>query len=410
VGPLYRDVEMPLVRVLADMEWEGVRVDVPRLEGMSKDLGDRASVLERSICEAAGLAFNLNSPRQLGEVLFEKLQIQGAKRIRKTQTGWATDERTLSDFADHEIVRRVLEYRGLTKLRSTYTEALVRLVNPATGRVHTSYSQTNAVTGRLASSDPNLQNIPIRTAEGREIRRAFVPRAEGWSLLSADYSQIELRILAHLSGDQNLLDAFTAKEDIHRNTAARVFGVVPALVTPELRSRAKAINFGIVYGMGAARLAEDTGLSRKEAQEFIDAYFRAYPAVRGWLDQVRVAARASGEVKTLLGRRRSLRELYQSPEARVQAQADNVAVNTPVQGSAADVIKVAMIAIHSELAEKGLLTKMILQVHDELVFDVAPGELDAAKELVRRRMEGAIPLRVPLAVEMGAGPDWLSAH
>lgn len=410
VGALYRDVEMPLVRVLADMEWEGVRVNVPLLEGMTKDLAERASVLEREICECAGVAFNVNSPKQLGEVLFERMKIQGTKRIRRTKTGWATDEQTLADCSSHAIVGKLLEYRQLTKLRSTYTEALVRLVNPDTGRVHTSYSQTGAVTGRLASSDPNLQNIPIRTAEGREIRRAFVPRAERWSLLSADYSQIELRILAHLSGDEQLVSAFASGEDIHRRTAARVFGVAPELVTPELRSRAKAINFGIIYGMGATRLAQETGLSRKEAQEFIDAYFRAYPAVRAWLDGVRRDARETGEVRTLLGRRRSLREMFESPEPRVQAAADNVAVNTPVQGSAADIIKMAMIAIHRDLAERGLASRMILQVHDELVFDVAPDELDAVKRLVRERMEGAVDLRVPLVVEMGAGPDWLSAH
>ncbi|MCE9634584.1 MAG: DNA polymerase I [Planctomycetes bacterium] len=410
VGGLFRDVEMPLVRVLADMEWEGVRVDVALLDRMSKDLGERAAALERVVCEVAGSAFNLNSPRQLGEVLFEKLKIQGAKRVKQTKTGWSTDEGTLSQFSDHEIVRKLLEYRQLTKLRGTYTEALVRLVNPDTGRVHTSYSQTGAITGRLASSDPNLQNIPIRTAEGREIRRAFIPRADGWTIVSADYSQIELRILAHLSGDADLCAAFAAGEDIHRNTAARVFGVAPAFVTPELRSRAKAINFGIVYGMGAVRLGQDTGLSRKEAQEFIDAYFRAYPAVRGWLDRTRDEARVAGEVSTLLGRRRSLREMYESQEMRVQAQADNVAVNTPVQGSAADIIKVAMIAIHRDLRERGFASKMILQVHDELVFDVAPGELDAMKTLIRERMEGAVSLRVPLHIEMGSGPDWLSAH
>jgi DNA polymerase-1 len=410
VGPLFRDVEMPLLSVLADMEWEGVRVDVPRLESMSADLATRASALEREVCEAAGVAFNLNSTRQLGEVLFEKLRIQGARKIRKTQTGWSTDEKTLAEFEDQPIVRKLLEYRGLTKLRSTYTEALVRLVNPETGRVHTSYSQIGAVTGRLASSDPNLQNIPIRTAEGREIRRAFVPRAEGWTLVSADYSQIELRILAHLSGDEGLISAFAAKEDIHRRTASRVFGVVPELVTPELRSRAKAINFGIVYGMGANRLAQDTKMTRKEAQEFIDAYFRAYPAVGAWLERTRREAREKGEVRTLLGRRRSLRDAFESPEPRMQAQAENMAVNTPVQGSAADIIKLAMIALHREIAERGLASRMILQVHDELVFDVAPGELDTMKEVVRRRMEGAVSLRVPLDVELGAGPDWLSAH
>ncbi|MCG3133237.1 MAG: DNA polymerase I [Planctomycetes bacterium] len=409
VERLFRDVEMPLLAVLGAMEWEGVRVDVPFLEKMSVSLAARTSALEREICEAAGQAFNLNSPKQLGDVLFERLRIQGARKIRKTQTGWATDERTLSEFMDHDVVRKLLSYRGLTKLRSTYTEALVRLVHPGDGRVHTSYSQVGAITGRLASSDPNLQNIPVRTEEGREIRRAFVPRADGWTLLSADYSQIELRVLAHLSRDPDLIAAFRSGEDIHRRTAARVFGMAPQFVTPEIRSRAKAINFGIIYGMGATRLAQDTGLTRKEAQEFIDAYFRAYPAVSAWLEGTRASARATGEVRTLLGRRRSLREMFESPEMRVQAQAENVAVNTPVQGSAADIIKLAMIAIDREIRERGLASRMILQVHDELVFDVAPGELDAMKTLVRARMEGAWPMEVPLSVDMGAGPTWLDA-
>ncbi len=412
VGALFRDVEMPLMTVLAGMEWEGVRIDVVQLEAMSKSLAERSSQLEREVCELAGVAFNLNSPAQLGEVLFERLQIQGARKIRKTRggTAWATDEDTLSDFAAHPIVTKLLLFRQLTKLRSTYTESLVRLVNPETGRVHTSYSQVGAVTGRLASSDPNLQNIPIRTAEGREIRRAFVPRAAGWELLSADYSQIELRVLAHLTGDEHLCAAFASGEDIHRKTAARVFGMADELITPEFRSRAKAINFGIIYGMGATRLAEQTGLSRKEAQEFIDVYFRAYPAVAAWLEKTRETARTTGEVSTILGRRRSLREMFDSTEARVQAAAGNVAVNTPVQGSAADLIKLAMIAIDREIRERALESRMILQVHDELVFDVAPGEMTVMEELVRRRMEGAYPMRVPLRVEMGHGADWLSAH
>jgi DNA polymerase-1 len=410
VGPLFRDVEMPLMPVLADMEAAGVRVDVERLREMSKSLAERASALEREVCEIAGTAFNLHSPKQLGPVLFEKLKIQGEKRVRATATGYATDEATLAKFAEHPIVKKLLEYRSLTKLKGTYTDSLAEIINPKTGRVHTSYSQVGAVTGRLASSDPNLQNIPIRTVEGREIRRAFVPRAEGWKLLSADYSQIELRILAHLSGDANLSAAFREGADIHRQTAARVFGVMPAMVTPELRGRAKAINFGIVYGMGATRLAEETGMTRKEAVEFIERYFAAYPDVRAYLDRGRVEARARGVVTTLLGRRRSLKDMYESTDPRIVAAADNVAVNTPIQGSAADIIKLAMIRIHAELKKRRLASEMILQVHDELVFDVAPDEVDAMKELVRSRMEGAYEMSVPLVVEMGVGDDWLSAH
>jgi DNA polymerase-1 len=396
--------------VLADMEAAGVRIDVGRLKEMSADLAARASALEREVCEIAGTAFNLNSPKQLGPVLFEKLRIQGDKKVRATQTGYATDEATLAKFQDHPIVQKLLDFRSLTKLRGTYTDALTELVNPRTGRVHTSYSQVGAVTGRLASSDPNLQNIPIRTKEGREIRRAFVPRAEGWQLLSADYSQIELRILAHLSRDANLTAAFKEGADIHRQTAARVFGVMPAMVTPELRGRAKAINFGIVYGMGANRLAEETGMTRKEAIEFIDRYFAAYPGVRDYLDKGRDEARAKGFVTTLLGRKRSLKDMYESTDPRIVAAAENVAVNTPIQGSAADIIKMAMIRIHAEIAKRELASQMILQVHDELVFDVAPGEIGAMKELVKGLMEGAYAMSVPLLVEMGAGDDWLAAH
>ncbi len=410
VGPLFRDVEMPLMPVLADMESAGVRVDVDRLREMSKSLAARASTLEREVCEIAGQAFNLNSPKQLGPVLFEKLRIQGDKKVRATTTGYATDEATLAKFAEHPIVKKLLEYRGVTKLRGTYTEALTELVNPKTGRVHTSYSQVGAVTGRLASSDPNLQNIPIRTAEGREIRRAFVPRAQGWKLLSADYSQIELRILAHLSGDANLTAAFKEGADIHRQTAARVFGVMPAMVTPELRGRAKAINFGIVYGMGANRLAEETGMTRKEAVEFIERYFAAYPDVRKYLDHGRDEARRVGVVTTVLGRRRSLKEMYESSDPRIVAAADNVAVNTPIQGSAADIIKVAMIRIHAEIGRRALASRMILQVHDELVFDVAPDEVETMRTLVKTQMEGAYPMSVPLVVEIGVGDDWLAAH
>ena len=409
VAPLYRDVEMPLMPVLAAMEWEGVRLDVGFLENMSADLAKRTGDLERQVCDLAGTAFNVASPKQLGEVLFGRMGIQGKKRIRKTKTGYATDERTLRQFGDEPIVAKLLEYRSLAKLRSTYTESLPKLVNPATGRVHTSYSQTNAVTGRLASSDPNLQNIPIRTAEGRQVRRAFLPRADGWRLLAADYSQIELRVLAHLSGDDNLREAFVAGDDIHRRTAARIFDVAPEFVTPELRSRAKAINFGIVYGMGATRLAQDTGITRAEATAFIKNYFAAYPQIRAFVEELKERGRSEGEVSTLLGRRRSLADMISSSNARVQAAVDNVAVNTPIQGSAADIIKLAMLSLHRAADERGLASRMILQVHDELVFDVAPGELDTMRELVREHMEGAYELSVPLTVDMADGPNWLEA-
>ena len=410
VGPLFRDVELPLVEVLAAMEWEGVRIDTAMLDELSADLAKQAGALEREICEIAGEAFNVNSPKQLGEVLFDRMQIHGRRHVRKTKTGWATDERTLRNFGDQPIVEKLLRFRSLTKLRGTYTESLPKLVNPHTGRVHTSYSQVAAVTGRLASSDPNLQNIPIRTAEGREIRRAFVPRAEDWELLSADYSQIELRVLAHLSEDAHLCAAFAAGEDIHKQTAARIFGIAAPFVTPEIRSRAKAINFGIVYGMGATRLAEDTGISRKEAVEFIANYFRAYPGVREFVDGLKAQAREQGYVTTLLGRRRPLADMLESSNQRVQAAVDNVAVNTPIQGSAADIIKLAMLKLHRAIAASDLQSRMILQVHDELVFDVAPGEREQIKALVHEHMEGAYELRVPLVVDMGWGADWLTAH
>jgi len=410
VGPLYRDVEMPLVEVLTDMEWEGVRLDSAMLETLSADLEQQAGTLEREICQLAGTVFNVKSPKQLGVVLFESLKIQGRKHVRKTKTGWATDERTLRGFSGNPIVSKLLRHRSLVKLRGTYTEALPKLVNPHTGRVHTSYSQVAAVTGRLASSDPNLQNIPIRTEEGREIRRAFVPRAEGWQLLSADYSQIELRVLAHLSEDKHLCAAFAAGEDIHRQTAARIFGMAAALITTEIRGRAKAINFGIVYGMGATRLAQDTGITRKEATTFIENYFKAYPGVKTFVETLKATAREQGYVTTLLGRRRPLADMLESPNQRVQAAVDNVAVNTPIQGTAADIIKLAMLKMHATLKTSGMASRMILQVHDELIFDVAPGELEPLKELVKREMEGAYPLRVPLLVDMGWGNDWLTAH
>ncbi len=411
VGDLFRDVEMPLLPVLADMEWSGVRIDVDHLATMSTDLLARSEALKAQIWEIAGKEFNVNSPKQLGPILFDELGIQGRKKVRKTRGGdYATDERTLSVFAEAPVVSKLLDYRSLVKLRGTYTEALPKLVNPRTGRLHTSYSQVGAITGRLASSDPNLQNIPIRTEDGRQIRRAFVPRGEGWSLLSSDYSQIELRILAHLSEDKALCAAFERGEDIHTATASRVFGFAPALVTPEVRSRAKAINFGIVYGMGATRLAQDTGMTRKEASAFIEAYFNAYPGVNAYLEKQKGDARANGVVSTLLGRIRDVRGLYESDRPRIQATADNVAVNTPIQGSAADIIKVAMIRLHRRLAADGLQSKMLLQVHDELVFDVAPGELETVSALVKSEMEGAHELRVPLLVDMGHGPDWLTAH
>ena len=359
----------------------------------------------------------MNSTKALGEVLFEKLKIHeaaGVKRPRKTQTGWATDAATLEQhYAEVEIVKRLLEYREVQKLKSTYLDTLPGYVNPRTGRVHCSFSQVVAATGRLASSDPNLQNIPIRSERGRSLRKAFVPRAKddrgSWVLLSADYSQVELRIMAHLSGDVEMTRAFAEGQDIHASTAAKVFNVMPELVTREMRSRAKAINFGLLYGMGPARLARETGLTVVEARQFIERYFHSFPRVRGWIDGVLEGARQKGYVETVLGRKRKFPDIN-SEDARARAFAENAAVNTPVQGSAADVIKRAMIDLEAKLAKSKLSGRMLLQVHDELLLEVPEKELAETQELVRDCMENAVPLSVPLKVDFGHGANWLEAH
>jgi len=409
---LFREVEMPLVPVLQRMEAEGVKVDRERLGELSKRFEKRQFELEKRVHELAGTAFNLNSPKQLGPILFDSLKIQdaaGVKRVGKTKTGYRTDAGTLEQYEGVPIVDALLEYRRVVKLRGTYVDALPGYLHPETGCIHTSFNQAVASTGRLSSSDPNLQNIPIRSEEGREIRRAFVARAPGWELVSADYSQIELRIVAHLAGDPLLAQAFRDGADVHARTAALVFGVAPDAVTPDMRSRAKTINFGILYGMGPARLARQLKISIGDARAFIDAYFEALPGVRGWLDRTLEEARESGEVRTLLGRRRPVPEL-QSQDGRVRAQAQNVAVNTPVQGSAADLIKVAMVRVDRRIAAEGLRARMILQVHDELVFDCPVAELPALEALARQEMEGVWQLDVPLVVDVGHGPDWASAH
>jgi DNA polymerase-1 len=414
---LFRDLEMPLVPVLAAMEERGIRLDTSVLaeiaEGCERDM--KAALAE--IHRLAGSEFNVNSTKALGEVLFEKLKIQdaaGVKRVRRTQTGFATDHATLEEhYGDVPIVQKLLEYREVQKLASTYLEPLPTYVNPKTGRVHCSFSQVSAATGRLASSDPNLQNIPVRTERGRELRRAFVPRAKDdrgeWVLLSADYSQVELRVLAHLCGDPGLVKAFAEDKDIHTETAATVFGIMPGLVTREMRSRAKAINFGLLYGMGPARLARDTGLSVPEARQFIEKYFQSFPKVRGWIDATLEKARTEGYVETLLGRKRRFPELA-SGDSRMRSFAENAAVNTPVQGSAADVIKKAMIVLEEKLEKSKLAGRMLLQVHDELLLEVPEGELEETRELVRDCMMNAVPLRVPLKIDFGHGKNWLEAH
>ena len=422
VGALFHDLEMPLVPVLTAMERRGIRVDTSILEALGAEFEREIAEAVEDIHRLSGEVFNVNSTRTLGAVLFEKLRIQdqaGVRRPKRTKTGWATDFATLSaSYAKVPIVARLLEYREVQKLKGTYLDPLPSYVNPRTGRVHCSFSQVTAATGRLASSDPNLQNIPVRTPRGQRLREAFVPREPDWDaagkprewlLLSADYSQVELRIMAHLSGDEKLAQAFAEGRDIHTATAAVVFQVPEEAVDRLMRSRAKAINFGLLYGMGPQRLARETELSVPEARQFIDRYFASFPRVREWIDATLEGARANGFVETLLGRRRPIPDIASS-DSRARAFAENAAVNTPVQGSAADVIKRAMIDLERRLEGSGLAGELLLQVHDELLLEVPRSELEATGELVRDCMEHAVTLDVPLRVDLGHGRNWLEAH
>jgi DNA polymerase-1 len=407
VRDLFETVEMPLRGLLARMEMTGVHVDVAFLEELSRVYGARIAALEERIYNAVGERFNVNSTPKLREILFDRL---GLAPARRTKTGYSTDVDVLSGLAGtHPVIPLLLEYRQLVKLKSTYVDALPRLVHPATGRVHTSYNQAVATTGRLSSSDPNLQNIPIRTAEGREIRKAFAAGGENWTLLDADYSQIELRILAHLSGDRELIQAFRDDADVHRRTAARILGVAPEAVSGDMRSRAKTVNFGIIYGMGARGLAQALDIDVDEARRFIAEYFRSYPGVKRFIDDTIARARQDKSIDTLLGRARRLPDI-DSTNARARAFSERVAVNTPVQGTAADIIKLAMLAVDRRLRGRTLGARMILQVHDELLFEVPLAELEETTALVRTCMEEAIALDVPLKVDMGAGPNWYEAH
>ena len=411
---LYRELELPLVPVLLDMEWEGISVDSDHLMRLSAELQDRIEDLQERVFERAGHEFNLGSPAQLGKVLFDELEVHRAADInkpRRTPTGqYKTDHEVLVKVAQkHEVPQLVLEWRQLTKLKSTYIDSLPALVQPDSGRVHTTFNQAVAATGRLSSEDPNLQNIPIRTEEGRRVRAAFVPRASSWSLLSADYSQIELRILAHLSEDKALVESFQKGEDIHARTAAIVHGILPNLVTPELRNQAKIVNYGLMYGMGASRLANETGMRPPEAKKFIKSYFRALPGVKDYLDRSLEHARTEKEARTMFGRRRALGDI-DSTNAMQRIAAENMAVNTPIQGAAADIVKRAMLAVHDELARRGLRTRLLLQVHDELVLDVPDDERTEVERLLQDAMVGAAELKVPLEVTMGAGENWLVAH
>ena len=405
LASMLRDLELPLALVLADMETTGVRVDVDFLRRLSVSWETDLVRLTGEIHAAVGREFNINSPRQLGEILFGELKLTPGRKTQKTKA-FSTGVEVLEELAErHPLPRRILEYRELQKLKSTYVDTLPLLVNPETGRVHTSFNQTVAATGRLSSSDPNLQNIPIRTEVGRQIRRAFTA-AEGCQLLSADYSQIELRVLAHLCGDPALIEAFRAGEDVHRRTAAEVFGVLPDLVTDEMRRRAKAVNFGILYGMGPQRLARDQGISLKEAQEFIERYFGRFPRVKEYIDRTVEAAEREGRVRTLFHRLRNLPEL-QGSDRNARQQAIRAAVNTTIQGTAADLIKMAMVVLAGRLLEAGSAARMTLQVHDELVLEVPRAELGDVAALVREVMEQVHPLAVPLVADLHAGENWL---
>lgn len=411
VEKLFYEVENPLVRVLTDMEYEGVKIDETFLKDYSKELYTEAKKCEESVYEQAGVRFNLASPKQLGEVLFDKLQLD--PKAKKTKTGqYATGEDVLLKLAgEHKIVDDILSFRELTKLKSTYVDALPEMINPRTGRVHTSYAQAVAVTGRLSSNNPNLQNIPIRTARGREIRKAFIPREKGRILLSADYSQIELRIVAAISGDPNMCEAFKQRKDIHTATAAKVYGVAESEVTKEMRYKAKSVNFGIIYGQGAFGLAENLGVSRKEAQEIISNYKKEFPYIQKYMDDQINFAKENDFVQTLMGRKRWLRDIH-SANFTVRGFAERNAINSPIQGTAADMIKMAMIKIHQEMKKGNWKSKMILQVHDELVFDAVVEEADELQNLIISCMVSALPLpnEVPVEAEVGRGNNWLEAH
>lgn len=406
---LFYEMEMPLVSVLAEMEEEGVAIDIPHLEAYSKQLAEETAALEIRIKELAGMDFNVDSPKQLGDVLFEHMKI--SSKAKKTKTGqYATSEDILQQHKnDHEIIPCILDYRQMKKLKSTYVDPLPTMKDPIDGRVHTSYMQTITATGRLSSNNPNLQNIPIRSERGKEIRRAFIARSEDFQLMSADYSQIELRIIAALANDTNMIQAFKDKLDIHRATAAKVFHVDLEEVTKDQRSAAKAVNFGIIYGQSAFGLSQNLGISRTEAKQIIDSYFAQYSTIKTYMDKAVKDARENGYVETIMQRRRYLPDIN-SANAVVRGFAERNAVNAPIQGSAADIVKLAMVAVNKAMKEAKVQSKMILQVHDELVFDVHKDEQEIMKALVKEAMENAIQLAVPMEVEMELADNWLDAH
>jgi DNA polymerase-1 len=405
---LFFNIETPLIPVLADMEYTGVKIDTQALNNFAAELRQGITEIEKKIHDAAGVEFNVSSPKQLGEILFDRLKIGGGAKTRTQQ--YSTAEDVLEKLADkHPIVPMILEYRSLKKLLSTYAEALPLMVNPKTGRIHTSYNQTVTATGRLSSTNPNLQNIPIREEAGRMVRRAFVPTHPDGCIMAADYSQIELRLMAHLSQDEAMIEAFRANQDIHAATAARLFHESVENVTREQRRKAKSANFGIIYGISSFGLAQNTGIKVSEAKEIIDSYFASFPGVKSYMDKSISMARDCGYTETLCHRRRYLPDL-QSANSIVKGAAERNAINAPIQGTAADIIKIAMINIHRKIAEAGLRSAMVMQVHDELVFDVAPGEVETLSQIVKHEMESAIKLSIPLTAEVGIGSNWLEAH
>lgn len=406
---LFNDLEMPLVFVLADMEYEGVSIDTTELKNISEELKVRIDVIEKEIYEIAGHPFNISSPKQLGEVLFDEMNVDGGNK--KTKTGqYSTSEQVLAKLEnEHPIVAKILDYRGLKKLLSTYAEALPTYIDPLTQKIHTHFNQAEAATGRLSSVNPNLQNIPIRTEEGRQIRKAFIPGDKDYTFFSADYSQVELRLMAHLSGTLPLIDAFNHGEDIHTATAAKIYHVPLEEVTPEMRRRAKTANFGIIYGISAWGLAERLHISRKEGKELIDGYFTLYPGVKQYMEETVEKARKKEYVETIMGRRRYLRDIN-SRNAVIRGMAERNAINAPIQGSAADIIKKAMICIHREIIKRNMKSRMVIQVHDELNFKCHQAEQEELRELVIGCMEHVVDLSVPLTVGYGFGKNWYEAH
>lgn len=407
---LFYDIEMPLIPVLAEMEYTGVKLDVGALKQYSVTLTEKLVALEHEIHQLAGLEFNINSTKQVGEILFERMKITESK-VKKTKTGgYSTNEDTLEKLRyKHPIIGKLLDYRGIKKLLSTYIDALPQLINPQTGKIHTSFNQTVTSTGRLSSTNPNLQNIPVRDDMGREIRKAFIPDNAECVFFSADYSQIELRVMAHISGDKQMIEAFNRGADIHAATAAKIYGISDEIVNSDMRRKAKTANFGIIYGISVFGLSERLNIPRAEAKELIDGYFKTYPRIQGYMAECIRNAQEKGYVETLYHRRRYLPDI-QSNNMIVRGYAERNAINAPIQGSAADIIKVAMVRIYNRFESGGLKSKMILQVHDELNFNVYKDELEQVRQIVLEEMESAISLQVPLIADCGVGENWLEAH